>query len=279
MSELTQALANVDAFEATASRAVAWRLDRGQTLQRIRALLRQPDLINQRGLSACAPAVFFRIWFARDPVAAAGFSCGLLRDGSAPIGSLIVAPSSKLLGQDYSTLRAATDAAHPNMTPEGADWMLLSALRDSENIWFDYTGEPFTLGDMVAGLTLPSTLVGWLSATNRYSSVTDDTSVVTVGSKQRLPGLIPTSNVDHICLVSSSFDSNLYPSPQNGQPSGLAGAHIPDHYILMTAPLAEGNNAVWLNIEFWSWGRTVKGWTGSTQFFSKCFGAITATAR
>ena len=39
--------------------------------------------------------------------------------------------------------------------------MLLSALRDSENIWFDYAGEPFTLGDAVAGLTLPGTLAGW----------------------------------------------------------------------------------------------------------------------
>ena len=152
MSDVDSALAVVDAFEAEPNQNVAWQLDRYWTLQRLRTLLRNPELIDQRGLNACAPAVFFRVWLERAPVAAANFGCALLRDGSASIGSLNVAPGWKLLGQNYANLKAATDAAHPNATPENADWMLLSALRDSENLWFDYVGEPFTTGNAVAGL-------------------------------------------------------------------------------------------------------------------------------
>lgn len=188
MSDVATALATVDAFEAEAFHSVAWNLARPDVLRRLRQLLQTPDLLDQRGLNACAPAVFFRIWLARDPVAAATFACRLLRDGSASIGSLAVAPSHRLLGQDYAALRAATDAAHANATPECTDWMLLSALRDSENVWFDYVGEPFTLGDSVAGLTLPGTLAGWLAATNLYTSVSNETTLVSPGDLNRLLG-------------------------------------------------------------------------------------------
>jgi hypothetical protein len=37
--------------------------------------------------------VFFRVWFARDPLSAAKFACQMLRDGSAYIGNLAVAVS------------------------------------------------------------------------------------------------------------------------------------------------------------------------------------------
>jgi hypothetical protein len=80
---------------------------------------KNPVLLNQRGLNTCGPAVFFRIWFARDPVAAADFACSLLMTGSATIGSLKVTAGWKLLGQRYAILRSVTNAAHPNSTPEG----------------------------------------------------------------------------------------------------------------------------------------------------------------
>jgi hypothetical protein len=86
----------------------------------------------------------------------------MLRDGTASIGTLIVAAGGRLLTQDYGSLKLATESAHPGATPENADWMLLSSLRDSENIFFDYLGEPYTTMDMAAGLTVPSTLASWL---------------------------------------------------------------------------------------------------------------------
>jgi hypothetical protein len=274
MSDVDTALAVVDAFEAEEYQDVAWQLDRGWTLVRLRELLRKPDLIDQRGLNACAPAVFFRVWFARDPVAAANFACALLRDGSAPIGSLHVAPSWKLLGQNYVNLKAATDAAHPHATPENADWMLLSALRDSENIWFDYAGEPYTAGDAVAGLTLPSTLSAWLSATNLYSSVVNDTNLVFSGDRQELYGLIPTSNTDVILLVNAAAIFGLSSPSPTGQPPNNGGFSVPNHYILMTAPFASSSDGSWINVDCWSWGASYRGWQGTERFFNNYFGVL-----
>lgn len=129
MSTIEAALANIASFEAEEWHGVAWELDRAAVILRLRELVQNPSLLDQRGLNACAPAVFFRVWLSRDPVAAAAFACTLLRDGSGLIGSLVVAPSWKLKQQKYSLLRATIDAEHPNATPECTDWMLLSALR------------------------------------------------------------------------------------------------------------------------------------------------------
>jgi hypothetical protein len=251
-------------------------LDRQDVLTRLRQLLQTPILINQRGLNACGPAVFFRIWLARDPVAAADFACSLLRDGSAKMGSLIVAPSWKLLGQKYATLRSVTDAAHPNATPECTDWMLLSALRDSENIWFDYAGEPFTVGDSVAGLTLPSTLSGWLSSTNLYSTIQNDTNLVASGDLQRLLGLIPTSDVDLVLFINAAAIYDLLPAPAATVPQGNIFV-TPNHYVLMTAPFVQGDDPAWIDVDVWSWGRTYAGLQGKAQYISNYFGLITAS--
>ena len=274
MSDVDSALAVVDAFEAEPNQNVAWQLDRYWTLQRLRTLLRNPDLIDQRGLNACAPAVFFRVWLARAPVAAANFGCALLRDGSASIGSLNVAPSWKLLGQNYANLKAATDTAHPNATPENADWMLLSALRDSENLWFDYAGEPFTMGDAVAGLTLPSTLASWLNATNLYSSVVNNTNLVVISDRQELYGLIPTSNTDIILLVNAAAIYDLSPTAPIGQPPVAGGLSVPNHYVLMTAPFSSWNDPAWITIDCWSWGKSYRGWQGTERFFNNYFGIL-----
>jgi hypothetical protein len=279
MSDLNTALARVDSFETSGSSQVRWKLDRAQTLQRIRELLRHPQQLHQRGLNACGPAAFFRIWLARDPIAAADFACALLRDGSAAVGSLTVTASQTLREIDYANLRATTDAAHPRATPEGADWMLMSALRDSENVFFDYEGRPFTVGDKLAGLTLPGTLAGWLNATNRYASVTNETSVVAAGNRPRLLSLIPTSNVDIVWLVNSSFNAHFYPTQPATPPTVFAGLHIPDHYVVMTAPCGQSGDGAWTNIDVWTWARTYSGWVGTEDFFSRYFGLILATAR
>lgn len=293
MSDLNTALANVDAFDAENWKGVSWQLDRQDVLRRLRELLRSPDLMNQRGLNACGPAVFFRIWLARDPVGAAAFTCKLLRDGSAPIGSLIVAPSWKLKSQHYSALRAVTDAAHPNATPECTDWMLLSGLRDSENIWFDYAGEPYTVGDALAGITLPSTVTSWLSATNIYSFVQNNTNLVASGNRQQLLDLIPTSNTDTVLFVNPSAITDLHPSqnlPRGARPRAAAPAgqtpkspppagsllSVPLHYVLMTGPFIEGDNPSWIDIDVWSWGEKLSGWQGSDRLITNYFGFIVA---
>jgi hypothetical protein len=278
MSDIATALAKVNAFETSSPQTVAWKLDRAATVQRIRTLVQHPDRLHQARLNVCGPAAFFRVWFARDPVAAAEFSCNLLRDGSATVGSLTVAPKAMLKAQDYAAIRAASEAAQPHSMPETADWMLLSALRDSENV-IPYMGDPNSAFEWAAAVTLPMTLASWLRATNLYASLSDETSIVAAPNMPRLLSFIPTSNVDIILLVSSAFNAHLYPTlaSRPASPPVGAGAHIPNHYVLTTAPFGT-EGTVWLNMECWTWGRTVSGWVGTADFGSKYFGPIVATA-
>ena len=278
MADVAGALAKIDEFEAIGPPVVAWQLDRATTIERIRTLVRHPELLNQRSLNACGPAVFFRIWFARDPVAAAVFSCAMLRDGFASIGSKLVQPRPGLLAQNYAALRATADAAQLHSMPDTADWMLLSALRDSENLLIPYLGEPHTLGDRAAGVTLPMTLTGWLTATALYQPVENATTVLPGVDNNRLVTLIPTSNVDAVLLINSTFNANLFPTlaSRPATPPVMAGIHLPDHYVLVTAP-CQLDMAMWLNVEFWTWGRTISGWVGTSDFGSRYFGMIVAT--
>lgn len=278
MSDLATALANVNAFEASAPSRVAWKLNRAQTLQRLRALLTNPAQLGQRGLNACAPAAFFRVWLARDPVGAAAFACTMLRDAVATVGSMTITASQALRDQDYASVAATLNAAHPNAMPDTADWLLLCSLRDSENTLVDYLGEPYSLRDTVAGLTLPLTLTSWLTATNLYATVANDTTVLPGVDNPRLLTLLPTSNVDIILLVNSSFNANLYPNLATRPPLPPApGVYIPDHYVVMNGPFSL-DAGVWLNIDVWTWGRTIGGWVGSADFGSRYYGLILATA-
>jgi hypothetical protein len=275
VSDVGVALANVESFEAQ-SPSVAWGLDRFDVLQRLRALLRNPDIIDQRGLNACAPAVFFRVWLAHDPVAVADFACRLLRDGSASIGALVVAPSWKLLGQQYGPLRAATNAAHPGATPESADWMLMCALRDSENIWFDYVGEPYTAADAVAGLTLPATLAGWLSATGLYLSVENVTNLVLSADLNQFLMQNPQPGRDVLLFINTPAVYDLQPAPTGVVPGGNIFS-TPNHYVhLQTMPFVNDDQQ-WVHLDTWSWARTWDGWQGSERFRSNYFGYLRAT--
>lgn len=277
MSNIDTALGVIDDFQSTTPQtSIAWVLDRDQTLDRLRSLLRDPQLVHQRALNACGPAVFFRTWISRDPVAAARFACSLLRDGRGQIGSLTINAGWKLLGQNYANLRAHTDGLNPTSTPEPADWMLLAALRQSENIWFDYTGEPNTPSDYVAGITLPGTLAGWLNATNVYSIVKDGTSLVLPSERSALLNLTTSPNSDTILLVDSTV-ATLYSSPIAEEPD-RGWLPIPNHYVAMLSPLQlHATDSRWIHMNIWTWGGDRSGWQGSAKLLNNYFGAIVAT--
>ncbi|MEV0732185.1 hypothetical protein [Polymorphospora sp. NPDC050346] len=276
VSSVNDALVEVAAFAQAMPATPAWGLDGFDVVARLRVLLANPELIDQRGLNACAPAVFYRLWLERDPVAAARFTCKLLKDGSAPIGSLVVAPSWKLLGQRYAQLRTVTDAAHPGATPECTDWMLLSALRDSENIWFDYAGEPYTAGDAVAGITLPATLASWLSATGLYNSVENSTNLVLSADLNQFLMQNPEPGLDILLFVNTPAIYDMTATIPANVPDG-SWVSVPNHYVhLQSMPYVDDIQR-WVHLDVWSWARTWAGWQGSERFRTNYFGYIRAS--
>lgn len=177
--------------------------------------------------------------------------------------------------QDYAVLRQNANAIVANSMPESADWMLLSALRDSENHVIDYLGEPHTIRDRLAGITLPVTLTSWLEATNAYSSVSNRTTLLS-DSEASLLQLIPAPNVDIALLVNSGIIA-FFPSPV-GAPNPADLIQVQDHYVLMTEPATIGGNPAWMRIGLWTWGRVESGWVGHDHFLKKYFGPIVAVA-
>lgn len=276
VSDVNTALAEVDAFAGAMPASLAWGLDGFDVVARLRMLLANPELIDQRGLNACAPAVFYRLWLEHDPVAAARFACTLLRDGSAQIGPLVVAPSWKLLGQRYGQLRFATDAAHPGATPDCTDWMLLSALRDSENIWFDYAGEPYTAGDAVAGITLPATVASWLSATGLYTSVENSTNLVVSADLQQFLMQNPRPDLDILLFINAAAIYDMTTTIPAPVPAGN-WLTVPNHYVHLKSMPFVDDVQQWVHLDTWSWARTWAGWQGSERFRTNYFGYLRAT--
>lgn len=275
MSNQAQALALLNSASAEAP-SIPWHMSWPDTINRLRTLVLQPEALHQRYLNACGPAAFFRIWFARDPLGAASFGYRMLKSGSAEIGPITVAPRPALIGQDYATLRANANAVSANSMPETADWMLLSALRDSENVLIPYLGQPHTLQDKVAGITLPSTLASWLRSTNVYSTVVDNT-ILAGGTWQSLQALNPSAIADVALLVNAGF-MDLYPAPA-GIPAPADWLRIPDHYIQLLSPVAVGAAAGWFKFSLWTWGQNqFDKWTSEAKFISNYFGPIIAYA-
>ena len=256
---------------------IPWKLDWQSTISRLQSLVLDPNLVDQKGLNACGPAVFFRIWFDRDPLGAATFTYRLLKSGTADIGPITVTPSAALLAQDYSSVRDTANAVSPNTMPEGAEWMLLSGLRDSENLLVDYLGEPNTISDKLAGMTLPSTVATWLQSTNAYSTVVNDTTVFS-DTWESLQALNPSPNADFALLVHSQFMSALYPAP-TGDPAPADSFVIPQHFVMMLDPVGVGATPGWIDIGLWTWGRAQRHtWTSEAKFLSNYFGPIIAYA-
>ncbi|MBY0330026.1 MAG: hypothetical protein K2X49_05080 [Acetobacteraceae bacterium] len=276
MSSVAEALAHIDAYDRTGGDKVAWELSRTATLARLRVLVRNPDLLNQRGLNACGPAAFFRVWLARDPLAVATYGCDMLSRGSARIGQRVIAAGWKLRAQNYANMRTAVDGAHPNVTPEHADWMLLTSLRDSENSVLDYNGEPFTLAETVAGITLPGTLAGWLKDTGVFPSPKDDTQFTPSADPAPLLRAIPTSDSETILLINSDVLGVWLTRPKTPPEGKLSLFSIPNHYVLLTGPFALSGDGAWLNIDVWTWGRSERGWVGLQRFGSGYYGMLTA---
>ena len=272
MSNLTQALELLDSA-ASESPSIPWLLDWAETIMGLRTLVVHPEGLHQRELEACGPAAFFRLWFSRDPLGAATFGYRLLKSGSANIGPLTISPGAQLLQRNYAALRTTANAVTTRL-PGPEEWMLLSALRDSENILIPFHGDPDSPLDHAAGVTLPSTIMSWLEATNIYSMVTNHTDVAGA-TWESLQALNPSPIADVLLLMYSGFYV-LYPTP-SGAAAGADWLRWPNHYIQLISPVAVGASPGWMKLSLWTWGRNeVDKWTSQDKFISNYFGPIIA---
>jgi hypothetical protein len=127
----------------------SWKhLDEKTVMDRLNELSNTPNganLIDQGANSLCGEATFYHHIIQRAPEKFFTMGEALFRDGICRLGELKINPRPKLKNANYSTIKDEYVSTTPNFipVPPQADWMLLTALRDSHNFWsHDYEGRP-----------------------------------------------------------------------------------------------------------------------------------------
>lgn len=209
----------------------AWpRLDRTTVLTRLKDLKADPNLFNQGALGLCTAATFYHHIIQKNPDEFHKYGMALFDTGIGFLGNLKVAPDDDLRNTDYSAL-----AKRFLLMPPQADWMLMSALRDSTNWFFDFEGGP---DESVAMRTSLKELSEWYKDTGFYSSVdfSDERGLAKIKTIQK------TAN-NHVAL---------------GIKMTLLGMPGRAHMITLESPMTidEANNKV--TFDYWTWGKPVQ---------------------
>jgi len=198
---------------------------------------------NQGQLSLCGPAAFFYLWFKNDPRSATFYATELYEKGKSQIGNIDVDPGKLVESGNYDERKDGMPAA---------DWMMLGALRNSENR-IPFLGRP---DDLASAITFPWEIRKWLSATKLYSSV-DSYRIPKKVSQYPNPSrkneeiewnkliddFSTIEDKDVILLVNSEM---------------VSGTHylipIPNHYIVLTSQIKETKEGK-VEFSYWSWGQ------------------------
>jgi len=248
----------------------AWRLDRRAVADRLHRLVDEPGLISQGRLNLCGPALLFKVWLERDPVACVTFANTLFERGRANIGDLPVQPSRGLREHEYGR-----PGRRPTNCP-AADWMLMASVRDATNQVFPYRYER-GLREAMAAMTLPGALRRWLSATGVYGSVRDDTNLVLARGVAHARKLTPTPDRDVFLLVASEMFAG--PGSLAVRARRLVVSLLPNHWVALTSRVVEPGPGK-VALRFWSWGADQPPVLLDRRAFRRCYyGAVIADAR
>ena len=212
----------VAAFRANPAGTNWLHLDRATVAEGIARLITAPDSAQQGGNGICTSAAFVNIWAQDAPDAFAAFATTLFDSAAATIaptqnGSGVrIAPSTALLGADYGAI-ATRMRARSFPVPPQADWMVMSALRDSSNRVVDFTGDPddaisHILGD--GGLVGGADLESWMRATGLFRTVSNEMNIVFTKSPEHAKSLDPRNsrcvlNIDSVMLIDKSAMHNV----------------------------------------------------------------------
>jgi hypothetical protein len=231
-------------------------LTRADVAARLRALLADPNVMDQGDLNVCGPATFFHLWIRHNPLAVVDYATSLFEIGSGRIGSLTVKPGSDLKAQNYGAVARSS-------TPP-AEWMMLSALRDWENDALDFEGTP---EDGASGITLPAELAKWMKASGAYRSVDDDGNWMLSKDLSHALALAPSASCDVIILI----NANIIESAAGRKRTLLD--HFPNHYVRLVDPITRSGSDV--TFRYWTWGNAPATATVSAaSFASGYFGSI-----
>jgi hypothetical protein len=186
-----------------------------------------------------------------------------------------VDPSADLVEADASKFLTGT---------HGADWMVLGAIRNSNNVFWQGTwrGDP---DQELAGLTRPEELTAWLEATGIYAGVRNEANWVSPAGIPHATGLEMPEGRDVAVLL----HTNLLLGAKRNRKTQLDHTFLldqfPNHYVVaLNTPTVAVADDVALGIaagdvllSVWSWGRNdLSLVVPADHFVANYYGAVIA---
>ncbi len=241
---------------------------RNDVADRAIELINDPTLVQQGALNLCGPAALHHIWIGRDPAAFARYVTTLYDTGEGQIGSLEVDAGGDLRDQDYDG--KAVPAMGGSVCPS-ADWVAMSALRDSENAVLDFEGMP---SEDVAGLTTPAEMADWLRATGLYTDVSDEGNWYFTKGLGHALGLRPAPDTDVVMLINAHVLTSAAVVGHKKSDNFILSA-FPNHFVVLRSAVTQPTPG---EVEFdcWTWGSNVHVRIATSVFEANYYGAAIA---
>jgi len=265
-AKVPAAVATVAAFRAVPAGTNWLHLDRATVADGIAGLVSLPDTSQQGGNGLCTTAAFINIWAQDAPDAFAAFATALFDNGASDLapfqggGGMRITPSVALLETDYPAIADKMAAAGFAVPPQ-AHWMVMSAIRDSSNSIFKFTGDPddwvsHNLGDGASPL---GELETWMRAAGAWLSVVNEESAI-LGSDLSQAQALDLTRTRSILTIDVSM---IRP--------GSSGRHS----VVLRAPVTEAADGS-IDFTVWTFARTEKVHVTRQVFDSTYFGSCNA---
>jgi hypothetical protein len=269
VSSKDDAKAVVDGFRSSTAASPWGSLDRSEVADRLADLIDNPRLTQQGDLNLCGPASFMCIWNARDPVAFAKYATKLFDTGKGAIGRMTVSPSSDLMNQDYADMKTRMT----NVVSPQADWMVLGALRNSTDVFWQgtFSGDP---QQGLSAMTRPEEVASWLQAAGIYAKVSNEANWATIKGIPHASGLVQAEGTDIVFLINANMLKAAEGLTKDG--SWIAN-QFPNHFVVLVNEVVPSADETTIQLSFWTWGDTMLNLkVPGKDFVDNYYGAIIA---
>jgi hypothetical protein len=202
----------------------------------VQARVADPSKINQAVSSLCGPSSLMYLTAKYLPCWYAYFVEQLYEYGSSRIGDLTIEPGTDCKNYQPTGVIAA------------ADWVALASIRDSENVIFDYE-DP---SDEFAGITIPSTLAGWLEKVG-FRDIENETNLYLTKGEDNLRKANELYKAGkEVCLFINADILQQAPKKRGVIPQTFT---TPDHWVVMTSEMQLSADSVRFTVFSWGNGR------------------------
>ena len=188
-----KALHDIAEFEKDHTQGMFYGLPRASVARGLRERVQTPSTLDQKNASVCGPAAFIYCLLNCHPEMYTRYVIDLYESGEGRLGDLIVKPSTDCLSFSSDATQIAD-----------VDWIALVSLRDSENLWLNYSSTNMRWWDVkeeLAGSTSPHILAKWFGKSG-FSGVINETNLYfSKGLPTLLKANVQTYTKRCVCLL------------------------------------------------------------------------------